>query len=171
MKAFFLIRTCQRVLAQSEISPARNYPSQGFPFDTTLPETTHLGRQTLIPGTRNDSSRYMADYLSREIVPALANPRRESRRSRKTSIHTPHGVSETALPPFVRWGMCRKFRGTAHRDIRRLRLRSHGLAHVREGMWVPSTWFARASRCGVASALAPVIAFCFGHTTLTRGYG
>ena len=31
----------------------------------------------------------MADYLSREIVHALANPRRESRRSRKTSIHTP----------------------------------------------------------------------------------
>ena len=68
-------------------------------------------------------------------------------------------------------GMCRKFRGTAHRDIRRLRLRSHGLAHVREGMRVPSTWFARASRCGVASALAPVIAFCFGHATITRGYG
>ena len=83
----------------------------------------------------------------------------------------PHGVSETALPPFVRRGKCWRFRGTTHWDTRRLRLRSHGLAHVREGMWVPSTWFARASRCGVASALAPVIAFCFEHTALTRGYG
>ena len=166
-----MIRTCQRVLAQSEISPARNYPHKGFPYDTTPPETTHLGRQTLIPGTRNDSSRCMADYLIREIVPALANPRRESRRSRKTSIHTPHGVSETALPPFCSTGKRRKFRGTAHRDICRLRLRTHGLARVWEGMWVPSTWFVRASRCDVASALAPVIALCFGHATVTRGYG
>ena len=83
----------------------------------------------------------------------------------------PHGVSETALPPFCSMGKRWKFRGTAHRDICRLRLRTHGLARVWEGMWVPSTWFVRASRCDVASALAPVIAFCFGHATITRGYG